>query len=378
MIAVWIRGYKEIGMNQKERRVISELMDVYGVKDKAPEFAEKLTDLMLGKDVVVDKPETVSKAEEEPVIVVPVETSADTSVGNQAESAATAIPVTPAEPQVITHITGIKKDPEKAKGIGLVLDGGGGKGAYQLGVIKALTENNLLEDVTMLAGSSIGAVNSMLYAMENLDLMYQAWDEITMLTLFDISADQLASGSIHFSRNDMIRLCDKYTDYDKLKTSKYDIYHTIARTSGFPEKYDAEYVRINDLSHDMIKQVLMASTALPAVYDAVEINGARYRDGGLADNTPIKPLYEAGIRSFIVISLNSNKVVDESAFPDAHIIHIKPSRNLGSVLDGTLNFSKNEVKFREMLGYKDGLRAVKTKFMQDDMYSCAVKQSTKP
>ena len=166
----------------------------------------------------------------------------------------------------------------------------------------------------------------------------------------------------------MIRLCDKYTDYDKLKASKYDIYHTIARTSGFPEKYDAEYVRINDLSHDMIKQVLMASTALPAVYDAVEINGARYRDGGLADNTPIKPLYEAGVRSFIVISLNSNKVLDESAFPDAHIIHIKPSHNLGSVLDGTLNFSKNEVKFREMLGYKDGLRAVKTKFMQDEMY----------
>ena len=356
-------------MNQKERRTISELLEAYDIEKMAPEFSKKLTDLMLGKDIVVEK------KEDEPQVVIPVVTEPEAPVTQapatptaEAAPVAQASEATSAEPQVITHITGIKKDPEKAKGIGLVFDGGGGKGAYQLGVIKALTENNLLDDVTMLAGSSIGAVNSMLYAMEDLDLMYRAWDEITMLTLFDISAEQLAAGNLHFSREDMIRLCDKYTDYDKLKDSKYDIYHTIARTFGFPEKYEAEYVRINELSKEMIKKVLMASTALPAVYGAVEIKGAQYRDGGLADNTPIRPLYEAGIRSFVVISLNSQKVIDESAFPDAHIIHIKPSRNLGSVLDGTLNFSKNEIKFREMLGYKDGLRAIKTKFYRDEMY----------
>ena len=307
--------------------------------------------------------EHIDTAEQKPVI-----TKSDSEPATALEPEEDAVTHTASEPSPVIHITGIKKDPEKAKGMGLVLDGGGGKGAYQLGVIKALKENDLLEDVTMLAGSSIGAVNCMLYAMDDMDLMYKAWDEITMLTLFDISAEQLAAGNLHFSREDMLRLCDKYTDYDKLKASKYDIYHTIARTSGIPENYEAEYVRINDLSKDMIKKVLMASTALPAVYGAVDINGARYRDGGLADNSPIRPLYEAGVRAFVVISLNSNKVIDEKAFPDAHIIHIKPSRNLGSMLDGTLNFTKNEVRFREMLGYKDGLRAIKTKFYQDEMY----------
>ena len=39
------------------------------------------------------------------------------------------------------------------KGIGLVLAGGGGKGAYQLGVLKALKEKGLLDEVTAISGA---------------------------------------------------------------------------------------------------------------------------------------------------------------------------------------------------------------------------------
>ena len=48
----------------------------------------------------------------------------------------------------------------EGKGIGLVLAGGGGKGAYQVGVLKMLQEQGLLEDVTAISGASIGAVNA--------------------------------------------------------------------------------------------------------------------------------------------------------------------------------------------------------------------------
>ena len=49
----------------------------------------------------------------------------------------------------------------EGKGIGLVLAGGGGKGAYQVGVLKVLQEQGLLQDVTAISGPSIGAVNAM-------------------------------------------------------------------------------------------------------------------------------------------------------------------------------------------------------------------------
>ena len=39
----------------------------------------------------------------------------------------------------------------EGKGIGLVLAGGGGKGAYQVGVLKVLQEQGLLEDVTAIS-----------------------------------------------------------------------------------------------------------------------------------------------------------------------------------------------------------------------------------
>ena len=44
--------------------------------------------------------------------------------------------------------------------IGLVLGGGGAKGAYQVGVLKALKEYKLLKHVKMVSGTSIGALNS--------------------------------------------------------------------------------------------------------------------------------------------------------------------------------------------------------------------------
>nr|WIF88899.1 patatin-like phospholipase family protein [Acholeplasma laidlawii] len=46
--------------------------------------------------------------------------------------------------------------------VGLMLGGGGAKGTYQLGVIKALEELNLLKHIDAISGVSIGAINTLL------------------------------------------------------------------------------------------------------------------------------------------------------------------------------------------------------------------------
>ena len=48
--------------------------------------------------------------------------------------------------------------------IGLVLSEGGGKGAYELGVWKALTELELDKYIEVFSGTSIGAFNAVLFA----------------------------------------------------------------------------------------------------------------------------------------------------------------------------------------------------------------------
>ena len=53
--------------------------------------------------------------------------------------------------------------------IGLVLSGGGGKGAYELGVWKALKELNLNKYISVFSGTSIGAFNAALFAMDDLE-----------------------------------------------------------------------------------------------------------------------------------------------------------------------------------------------------------------
>lgn len=259
---------------------------------------------------------------------------------------------------------------EKAgKGIGIVLDGGGGKGAYQVGVLKALYENGLLEEVTGLSGASIGAVNSFLYAMDDIELMEKAWDDIDMLTLFDIDLELLLNRKPYFSRDEMLKLVSKYIDFDKLIDGKYEIYSAICRLDAYNKPTEAEYRKVSDYEDvEYIKKILLASTALPLIYESVEIDGHYYRDGGLCDNEPIKPLYDAGYRQFIVIGMSHNKKINTQKWPDAIFIDIFPSYDLGNLVEGTLNFSEKAVKFRQALGYKDGMRAINTKFKKNDMY----------
>lgn len=253
------------------------------------------------------------------------------------------------------------------KGIGLVLSGGGGKGAYQVGVLKALAENGVLDDVTAISGASIGAVNALLYAMEDIELMYKAWEEIEMETIFDVNLEMLSQNRYYFSRDEMLSMISKYIDFEKIKSGKYTIYNSIAKIVPGQEAMEVEYRRLQDYDEETIKKILLASTALPIIYEAVEIDGNYYRDGGICDNTPIQPLYDAGIRQFIVIGL-SHGTYDFSKWPDADFILINPSQDIGSSILGTINFTDYAIEYREMLGYKDGLRSIRTKFHPDETY----------
>ena len=258
-------------------------------------------------------------------------------------------------------------------GTGLILAGGGGKGIYQVGMLKVLSEAGVLDDIVAISGVSIGAVNAVLYAM-GIDKMEKVWDEIDMGTLFDFDEKQIAAGNTHFSRTEMNNLIDKYMDFNQIRNEKRIIYvgtsKCAANYSGIDPTYGctAEYFLLNNALDEDINNYLLASTALPYIYSPVPIRGNKYLDGGINDNIPIKPLYDLGIRRFIVIELTPDSKFDKTKFPDTEFISIVPSHDLGDLFTGTLNFENKDKRFKKELGERDGRIYVKTKFEKDETY----------
>ena len=58
------------------------------------------------------------------------------------------------------------------KKVTLVMSGGGAKGAYQIGMLRALEEEGLEKKNLTLAGTSIGAMNSLIYAIKDKESIY--------------------------------------------------------------------------------------------------------------------------------------------------------------------------------------------------------------
>ena len=255
-------------------------------------------------------------------------------------------------------------DPSKATG--LVLSGGGAKGAYQIGVLKALGEAGLLKDVKYISGDSIGAINAVLYCLGDSDFMYKVWEGINMPEVFDFNPDLFSDNPQLFSRAKVRSMMNSYLKDDIIQNLPYIVYVGVTRLEN--GQYFPEYMMLNGHSKEEMTDILLASSAMPVLYEAVRINGSDYLDGGLTDNEPVKPLYDLGVRRFIIIGLDSNRVFPAYKYPDAECYVIYPSHDLGDLFSGTMNYVPKAKRFREMLGEKDGKLAVKTLFEKDPTY----------
>lgn len=245
-----------------------------------------------------------------------------------------------------------------AKKWGLVLNGGGGKGSYQIGVFKALREMGMADNIAAAAGSSAGGLNACLWQFDDATCE-AAWDGISMEKLADIELDMIDGYEGLVSREGLLSLMDDYVDMGIVSNAKEPTFVTLAEYDaaggGTPV---ARYVTLNGKNPEEIKQLLLITTCMPFIYEPIDMNGHKYRDGGLADNMPIKPLYDLGIRNMIVVCTTTDRP-DLSNYPDVEFLVIRPSRNIGELFTGTLDFNPKGAKIRARLGYMDALRILK-------------------
>lgn len=240
--------------------------------------------------------------------------------------------------------------------IGVVFEGGGGKGAYQIGVWKAMREFGIDKYVTDVSGTSVGALNAVLFYQGNYQLAEELWKGITDSDiLHEKRIDDYYIGDCLFSQKKLGELVDTVLCWTKINNPCRKCYVTCR----YRDKNKYRYFTWSDFFDlELKKRVLIASTAIPVIFESINIDGEWYVDGGAnGDNIPVKPLENNGLNIIIVIHLSSNPVCKGSF--SGRLIEIYPSEDLGGLIDGTLDFSNESIYKRMQLGYMDGREQLK-------------------
>lgn len=243
-----------------------------------------------------------------------------------------------------------------SKTYGLVLEGGGAKGAYQIGVWKAFLEHGIR--ISAIAGSSVGALNAAMIAMGDFDEACALWQNVSNEDIFSqeqgILGQVLKAGGIDVEP--MQRLIRSKISADKIKNSGIELYVVTVEAelglegTGIKEKW----INLNMLSDSEMTAALMASASFPG-FKTPKIKGKTYLDGGMVNNVPIDVLTQKGYKDIIVVRLYGVGVNKEPFMKlpeDVQLYKLKPSKGLGP----TLRFDPERADFNMRLGYTDALR----------------------
>lgn len=259
--------------------------------------------------------------------------------------------------------------------LGIVLDGGGGKGAYQIGVWKYLKESKLYNSISTISGTSVGGLNSCLFALDEFNLAETIWTQKIQDKILSIDIDikeicskialqfgiqnfvpgasiisffTMLSTSGCFSRKGLIEIIDEYIDLNELSKMEFPIYATCVELPLFEKRY----FKLNGYDTETIKKILLATSAIPIIFPKEEIEGKYYYDGGIKDNSPITPLYEEVCTDIIVIHLKADEILKDRR-EGVNIYEICPQEDLGNFFKGTLDFSTEGAYRRIEQGYRD-------------------------
>lgn len=251
--------------------------------------------------------------------------------------------------------------------IGLTLAGGGAKGAYQVGVYKALQESKI--KISGVTGTSIGSFNAAMIASDEIDKLEYFWlnDDIGKLMGFynDMNInkknyyDHIKEFSIPYVSivlnkglpiSGLKNKITKIINEDKLRKSDFDFGLVTYRVSDNKPLYLFK----EDIPNGKLVDYIVASCYLPVFHSEKLDEDSYYLDGGFFDNEPYNMLGEKGYDKIYVVELGSVGVKPKN-YTNANIVRIKPSRNLG----GMLNTNKYKIKENIELGYYDGLKIFK-------------------
>ncbi len=259
---------------------------------------------------------------------------------------------------------------ENQKRLGLVLEGGGARGAYQAGVLKALFEAGYKFDGV--AGTSVGALNGVMVAQNRFEDSMKIWREIDFANVLDINNNY---GENVVNKNfdqETIRYFYNYVkkiigqgglDTTKIKNLiKANIDEDLLRSSGIDfgimtysvtEKQPLS-IFVEDMAKDKVADYVMASASFPGFKKTV-VDGQEFIDGGVYDNMPINMLLDKGYKDIVAIETKSSIPKKYPKDKNSQVFYIKPSEKPGRVM----NFTSQSTERAIQIGYLDGLKLLR-------------------
>ena len=264
--------------------------------------------------------------------------------------------------------------------IGLVLQGGGARGSYQVGAVEALLRRNIKFDVVV--GTSIGAINGALIASNEFEKLKKLWLSLDSKKIFGTSSyNNFTLNEFSENINDIKKIFNnkgiditnfkellvKNIDENKIRTSQIDYGLT---TYCLTDNKMIETFKEN-IQKGKLSEYVLASSYLPIFKKEKIIDNKYYLDGGVFNNCPISMLDSKKFDKIYVIKIYRNNKIDKMMKKE-NVSIIAPNENLGSII----NFDQKRTKYNFKLGYYDTLRELDNldgnkyyiKFMKDDYY----------
>ena len=246
--------------------------------------------------------------------------------------------------------------------LGLVLSGGGAKGAYEIGVYLALKK--LHKKIDIVTGTSIGAINGMFVTQKDLRGALKLWKNISFKTIYDeeeflAKEDeklskiymQYAKGFINEGGLDIYKMkdiFDKYFKPHKFFSSNID-YGLV--TYNFSKNKPVLKTK-KDLTKDNIKDYILASASCYPAFKPYLIDNEMFIDGGYYDNLPINLAIDLGATEIIAVDLRAIGFKKNVKDKTVDITYIAPRNKIGSFLV----FDKNQAKKLIKFGYNDTMK----------------------
>lgn len=200
--------------------------------------------------------------------------------------------------------------------IALCIEGGGAKGAYEAGVIKALYDNGIKE-YSAVAGTSIGAINGYFVTTGNIEKLSYVWNN-TEEFLWELGSSlKIVNNTI--DNEVLMTVLNKieegkrkeiplYVNYVEVKG--YESEEKVVDTSKYTTKECMEFIKYSSLlpcnpNKNISFRERFAEGLKEGIYDGFCL------DGGIVRSLLLSPLLEEDTDKIVVISTKDNYELKE-------------------------------------------------------------------
>lgn len=259
------------------------------------------------------------------------------------------------------------------KHIGLVLPGGGARGAYQVGVLKALAEilpRRASNPFAVLSGTSAGAISAAVLASRARSFrvavsdLERVWSNFHSAQVFRCDPATMLKSSLHWlaamvlgglgprnprsllDNDPLWALLRGRINFDAIQDSidkgylgalaitaaGYGSARSITFFQGMADHKPWERVRRKGRPTRIALEHLMASVAVPMVFPPVRIGQEYFGDGAMRQATPLSPALRLGAHRLLVIGVR-NEIPDPLPGPDQPVPYPSFGKIAGYILD---------------------------------------------